>query len=444
MLRLLKTAIALALLMAVAALAAWIADQPGRVRIAWFDHIVEAPAPLLALGVVLLVAAAFILTWIFAWAAALPQRRRLKRQARGYANFAAGMVAVAAGEADRAAKLAAKAQGQLDDPALARLLAAHAAQLAGKTDEAQRAFAALSQDPGTAFLGTRGLLADARSRGDRAAALQLAARASALRPASPFAAEAELQLLVEAGDWAGARRRLEQARRRKAVSREAAAALDARLELAEAQAALQAGDLRMARQHAEKAAKLLPEHPAPPLLLARAAEKESGHHALREAAARLLRAAFARRPSEALANAWLGLQQDVLSADLVARTEAFVAERRPEVESRLLLAAAALQAHDFSAARAALDQIGSRGGSWAARLQARLAEEGDGDAVAADRWRESIRSELWQCGHCGSGHGDWHLLCPDCGSFDSLDPTRLGEAMPLAVAPRPLLMLEKP
>lgn len=46
MLRLLKTAIALALLMAVAALAAWIADQPGRARIAWFDHIVEAPAPL--------------------------------------------------------------------------------------------------------------------------------------------------------------------------------------------------------------------------------------------------------------------------------------------------------------------------------------------------------------------------------------------------------------
>lgn len=164
--------------------------------------------------------------------------------------------------------------------------------------------------------------------------------------------------------------------------------------------------------------------------------KRSGHHALREAAARLLRAAFARRPSEALANAWLGLQQDVLPADLVARAEAFVAERRPEVESRLLLAAAA-QAHDFSAARAALDQIGNRGGSWAARLQARLAEEGDGDAVAADRWRESIRSELWQCGHCGSGHGDWHLLCPDCGSFDSLDPTRLGEAMPLAVAPRP-------
>ncbi|WP_374301922.1 heme biosynthesis HemY N-terminal domain-containing protein [Ferrovibrio sp.] len=436
MLRLVRTAIGLVLLMVVAGLAAWIADQPGRIRISWFDHIIEAPAPLLALGVVLLVVAAFILTWIVAWAVALPQRRRLKRQAKGYANFAAGMVAVAAGEADRAAKLAAKAQKQLDDPALARLLAAHAAQLAGRNEDAQRAFTALSQDPGTAFLGTRGLLADARGRGDRVAALQLAARASALRPASPFAAEAELRLLVESGDWAGARKRLEQARRKKAVSREAASALDARLDLAEAQAALHSGDLRMARQHAEKAARLLPEHPVPPLLLARAAD----HHAAREAAAKLLRVAFARRPSEALANAWLALQQDVTSADLLARAEAFVAERRPEVESRLLLAAAALQAHDFAAAREALDQLAGRGGSWAARLQARLAQEGDGDDVVADRWRASIRSDLWQCGHCGTGHAEWHLLCPDCGSFDSLDPTRLGEAAPLAAPPRPLLL----
>lgn len=443
MFRLARTAFFLAVLMALAGLAAWIADQPGRIRISWFDHIIEAPAPLLALGVVLLVVAAFILTWIIAWAVALPQRRRLKRQAKGYANFAAGMVAVAAGEADRAAKLAAKAQTQLDDPALARLLAAHAAQLGGHGEAAQRAFAALSRDPATAFLGTRGLLADARSRGDRAAALQLAAKASALRPASPFAAEAELQLLVEAGDWAGARKRLDLAKRRKAVGRDAAAALEARLDLAEAQAALQAGDPRMARQHAEKAARLLPDHPVPPLLLARAAEKDSGHHAAREAAARLLRVAFARRPSEALANAWLGLQQDVAPADLITRAEAFVAERKPETESRLLLAAAALQAHEFSSARTALDQLGSRGGSWASRLQAKLAEEGDGDAALADRWRDSIRGELWQCGHCGSGHADWHLLCPGCGSFDSLDPTRLGEALPLAAAPRPLLMLEK-
>jgi HemY protein len=436
MLRLLRSAVVLAALMALAGFAAWLADQPGRLKLVWFGYVLEAPAPLLALGVLLLVLAAFIVTWALAWAAALPQRRRLKRQARGYANFAAGMVAVAAGEADRALALADKARRQLDDPALSRLLVAHAAQLKGDAALAHEAYQALSRDPGTAFLGTRGLLADARRRNDRDTALEHAQRASRLRPSSPFAAEAELQLLVEAGNWEAARQRLDLARKKKAVTREAAAALSARLDLAEAQAALARGDRRMAKQWAERAAKVLPDHPVPPVLMAHAAD----HHAAREAAAFHLRRAFARAPSEALAEAWLMLQQEVPADRLLARVEDFVAERRPEIASQLLFAAAALQQRDYPAARAALAKAGSSGGAWATRLLARLAEEGDGDTLAADRWRaQAADHALWQCGHCGSGAADWTLLCAACGSFDTLDPTRLGEAMPLAAPPRPLL-----
>lgn len=436
MLRLLRSALVLIALMALAGFAAWLADQPGRVKLAWFGYAIEAPAPLLALGVLLLVLAAFIVTWALAWAAALPQRRRLKRQAKGYANFAAGMVAVAAGEADRALMLADKARRQLDDPALSRLLVAHAAQLKGDAALASEAYQALSRDPGTAFLGTRGLLADARRSNDRVAALEHAQRASRLRPSSPFAAEAELQLLVESRDWEAARLRLELARKKKAVTREAAAALSARLDLAEAQAALVRGDHRMARQWAERAAKVLPEHPVPPVLMARAAD----HHASREAAAFHLRRAFARAPSEALAEAWLLLQQDVPAEKLLSRVEDFVAERRPEIASQLLFAAAALQLRDFTAARSALAKAGPSGGAWAARLLARLAEDSDGDSIAADHWRAQAASHaLWQCGHCGTGAPDWTLLCVACGSFDTLDPTRLGEALPLAAPARPLL-----
>lgn len=440
MVRLFRGALVLIALMALAGFAAWIADQPGRVALTWFGYRVEAPAPLLALGLLLLGLAAFMLTWALAWAAALPQRRRLKRQQKGYANFAAGMVAVAAGEADRALALADKARKQLDDPALSRLLVAHAAQLKGDAALAHEAYLALSQDPGTAFLGTRGLLADARRGNDRVGALEQAQRASRLRPSSPFAAEAELQLLVEAADWDAARKRLEIARKKKAVTREAASALSARLDLAEAQAALSRNDLRMARQWAERAAKVLPEHPVPPVLMARAAD----HHTAREAAAFHLKRAFARAPSEALAEAWLMLQREVPAATLMGRAEDFVAERKPEVASQLLLAAAALQIRDFTAARAALNKAGPAGGAWAARLLAKLADDSEGDASAADHWRRLAGPHAaWQCGHCGTGAADWALLCTSCGSFDTLDPTRLGEALPLAAPPRPLLAAQR-
>jgi HemY protein len=438
--RLFRGALVLLALMALAAAAAWIADQPGRVEVVWFGYEIGAPAPLLALGLLLLGLAAFILTWALAWAAALPQRRRLKRQQKGYANFAAGMVAVAAGEADRALALADKARKQLDDPALSRLLVAHAAQLKGDAALAHEAYLALSQDPGTAFLGTRGLLADARRGNDRVTALEQAQRASRLRPSSPFAAEAELQLLVEAGDWEAARQRLELARKKKAVTREAATALSARLDLAEAQAALTRNDRRMAKQWAERAAKVLPEHPVPPVLMARAAD----HHAAREAASFHLKRAFARAPSEALAEAWLMLQRETPSDRLMAAAEDFVAERKPEVASQLLLAAAALQIRDYAAARSALNKAGPAGGAWAARLLAKLAEDSEGDAVAADHWQGlAAHHALWQCGHCGAGAADWSLLCTACGSFDTLDPTRLGEALPLAAPARPLLLERK-
>lgn len=441
MVRLFRGALVLIALMALAGFAAWIADQPGRVALTWFGYRIEAPAPLLALGLLLLGLAAFMLTWALAWAAALPQRRRLKRQQKGYANFAAGMVAVAAGEADRALSLADKARKQLDDPALSRLLVAHAAQLKGDAALAHEAYLALSQDPGTAFLGTRGLLADARRGNDRAGALEQAQRASRLRPSSPFAAEAELQLLVESSNWDAARKRLELARKKKAVTREAAAALSARLDLAEAQAALSRNDLRMARQWSERAAKVLPEHPVPPVLMARAAD----HHNAREAAAFHLKRAFARAPSEALAEAWLMLQREVPAETLMGRAEDFVAERKPDVASQLLLAAAALQIRDFTAARTALNKAGPAGGAWAARLLAKLADDSEGDAAAADHWRRLAGPHAaWQCGHCGTGAADWTLLCAACGSFDTLDPTRLGEALPLAAPPRPLLSAQRP
>jgi len=436
MLRLIRGGIILGLLMAVAGFAAWLADQPGRVKLTWFGYAIDAPAPLQALAFGLILLLGFVITWAIAWAAALPQRRRLKAQARGYANFAAGMVAVAAGEADRAMALAAKAEKQLDDPALTRLLIAHAAQLKGDDALALKAYQQLSRDPGTAFLGTRGLLSDARRKGDRAEALQHAQRASRLRPSSPFAAEAELRLLVEAGDWDAARKRLDVARKKKAVTKDVQAALNARLDMAEGQAALGTGDKRMARHWAERAAKVLPEHPAPPVLMARAAD----HHTAREAAGFHLRRAFARRPAEVFAEAWLGLQQEAAPAARLQAAEDFVAERRRETASQLLLAATALQNRDFPAARGFLNAAGPAGGAWGARLLARLAEDGDGDAAAADHWRMQAGAEaLWQCGHCGSGARDWSALCSACGSFDTLDPTQLGGIAPLAAPARPLL-----
>jgi len=412
----------LLLLMALAGLAAWVADQPGLLRLTWFGFEVTAPAALLAL--LLAVAAIGLMTvaWIVAWAFALPMRRRLQRAARGQAAFAAGMIAIAAGEPARAEKLARKARGLLDDPTLARLLDAHAAQLQGNAETTRRAFAALAADPSTAFLGLRGLLADATARGDRDAALPLARRASLLRPTSPVAAEAELRLLLEAGDWAAARERLTEATRRKAISSADQSRLAALLDLAAAESAARLGHGAEAWKLAQKAARSLPGHAGLAAILVRAADTP----AHRQQAQDHLRRVWASAPSAAVARLWQQLELAFgRDAALRAQRVRLLTDGAPNAPaSLLLLAEAALDARDFVLARQLLAQEAGTGG-WHALLQARLAEDGDGDATEADRWRRraGLTADLWRCDQCGAGHAEWSIHCSSCQGFDRMSPT---------------------
>ena len=436
--------IALIVLMALAGLAAWIVDQPGTARFTWLGYEIAAPAPLLVLLLALLALGLVVLAWIVAWAAALPQRSKLKRQARGQAAFAAGMVAVAAGEPGRATKLAAKAAKDLDDPTLARLLAAHTAQLTGDPEAARKAFTALAADPATAFLGLRGLISDARQRGDRDAALPLARKASALRPASPFAAEAELRLLLEAGDWAAARTRLEAARKRKAAGKADADRLAALLDLAQAQEAAEAGHGLEAAKLVRHASKWLPEHVGRAAILTRSASDTQSRHDAQDCIRRL----WPLLPSQALARLWQRLEDGQDRApDIRMQRARMLAESAPDApESHLLLAETALAARDFGLARAELEQAESLQGSgaWSARIRAGLARESDGDESIAERWqaRASRANEPWLCRQCGAGHAEWAMRCQACDGFDSISPRREAppETAPGPQAVAPLLL----
>ncbi|MFZ8528601.1 heme biosynthesis HemY N-terminal domain-containing protein, partial [Staphylococcus aureus] len=69
----------------------------------------------------------------------------------GYRAFTEGMVAIAAGDARAAQAAAQRAKKLLDQPALALLLSAQAAQAAGDEEEAGRQYAAMLGHPETEF-----------------------------------------------------------------------------------------------------------------------------------------------------------------------------------------------------------------------------------------------------------------------------------------------------
>ncbi len=95
------------------------------------------------------------------------QRARVRR---GQEALALGLIAAEAGEFEDARRHADKAEDLIDEPRLAMLLQARAAEVGGDTAGAERAYSGMLQHEDTEVLGRKGLMAAALKRGDRTAA----------------------------------------------------------------------------------------------------------------------------------------------------------------------------------------------------------------------------------------------------------------------------------
>ena len=204
--------------------AVWFADRPGVVTLNWQGWQIETSVGMLVLAAALLAIVSAVLYRL--WRAlrraphAVAEAHRRSRRDRGYKALTQGMVAVAAGDADEAQRQARRADALLGEPPLTMLLSAQAAQLGGDDAAARRYFTAMLERPETAFLGLRGLLMQAQRDGDNAAALQLASRAYAERPKTPWVLATLFDLQRKAGRWRDALSTLEEALRRNAIARD--------------------------------------------------------------------------------------------------------------------------------------------------------------------------------------------------------------------------------
>ncbi|HFA59302.1 MAG TPA: heme biosynthesis protein HemY, partial [Rhodospirillales bacterium] len=185
-----KLVLFVVLALVAAPVAAWLADNPGQVRIAWLDVEIETTVGLLLVGVLLVAAAAVLafelLRWLFGLPRRLRERRGYRRLAEGYEALTTGLVAAAAGDVASARHHVRRAEKLLEDgvPALL-LLEAQTAQLQGDETDAIRRFRAMLRNPETELLGLRGLLAHALKDGDQATALELARKAHRRSPSTP-------------------------------------------------------------------------------------------------------------------------------------------------------------------------------------------------------------------------------------------------------------------
>lgn len=425
------------------ALAVFVADRPGSVAISWQGWRIDTSVAVMVLGtafIAILAAALYnLLRRIIGAPRAFLRSRRERRRRNGYRALTQGMVAVAAGDAAEAQKLARKADVLLAEPPLTLLLSAQAAQLNGDERAAQRYFTAMLERSETEFLGLRGLIMQALRGGDDAQALRLAERAKALRPRTPWVLKSLYELQARAGRWSAAEATLVEAIQRKTLPAPEGKHLRAVLLDEAARAAETEGRPTDAIRLAAKAQDLAPGFAPVAIAYARMLAVRGQDRPARKT----LETAWRAAPHPDIAREYLKLYAAEPPLLRLKRLERLTTSHPDHAESHVALARAALEARLWGEARRHLAAAAGNDLDTAppriCRLMAELEEAEHDDHGAARQWfaraaATATTDPLYVCQSCGAESAQWTALCSRCRAVDTL---RWQEARPAGAAPPP-------
>ncbi len=431
-----------------AVISVWFVDHPGHVTLQWMDYRIETTTAVAAVLLLVVIAASALFYRFWRWLRRGPQalseiwqggkrRRGLKALSRGYAALASGDGRIALHRAKEAA-------GLLNEPALTNLLAAQAAQLAGNEAEADARYAALRADPLTEVAALRGMLARALRNGDRDEALRLARRARELKPDAAWVSAVLLEVLPQKQAWDEAEAALNEAVRHGHQTREKATHMRAVLRFSQALDAAAKGDDKKARSLAVEAHRL-DRGFAPAAAFAARTWGEEGSP---KKAFAILKSTWAVSPHPELVRVFGDLTANDPPYSVLKRLQELVADRRYDRESRLAIAARAIDANDWELARTELKALADgRVSPRVCELYATLEEGETGDRDTAREWRRKAQAvppePSWHCRACGRTSKSWRAICPSCGSFDSTD-WRAPETAPAAIEPGPSSSAPRP
>lgn len=387
---------------------------------------IDMATPVALIGLLLLFGGLHFTLRLFSAVLRLPgttERWRLDHRRRtGDDAVTKALLALAAGAQADARKQAGKARALLGDTPQTLLLVAEAGRLAGRNDEAEQAFRALSARSDAAFLGFRGLLRQAIAREDWNEAASLARRTEASYPDAKWVREERAHLAIRSENWAEAM--------------ELATTDTARAALAAA-ASRTATDEATARRLARQAWKLDPS-------LSQAALAYAGQFRMANQESRavpVIHETWKVSPHPDLAAFLLGPIEDRLAR--VQAAQKLTAGNPEHPESHFLLARTALEAGLTGEARHHLDILRSSGVNQR-RVWLMLAEVEEKEHGATEQGRKSQTEALrhaaeadpdpnWRCLSCNTPHQVWSPACPACLEAGTL---RWGAAPSIVALPR--------
>lgn len=427
MLRALIFALKTALLVA---LAVWIADRPGSVRIEWMDYVFTVQ-----MGLFLILALAALTLSIFVYRVfqafvEFPRSMRryleLRRTEKGYKALTCGLAAVAAGD-EAGARLQAHRAGKFlpAGMGLSLLLQAQAARLQGREEDAEKIFAALAENPTAGFLGLRGLLQSSLDKKDYAQASLHARRALQRHPRQPWILKLAYDLEIRLRRWEEAKRVLARAEKSGAISAYQAASDRIAIIMAQAEEAARTGLDADELRHLRLAHRFHPYFPPASLALARRYAREKKLRL----AARTIERTWRKNPHPDLASFWNELMPPRLTAKALGRMiwhERLTRINPHSAESWIALARVALEEGLWGEARKHLEKAETIAPSAALyRLWMELERRAPGNPrfieVLRDKIEQRRLERRWVCRDTGAVYAAWSPIAEPHGAFNTIE-----------------------
>ncbi|MBR0871758.1 hypothetical protein JQ633_15435 [Bradyrhizobium tropiciagri] len=398
--------------------AAWLADQPGDLVLAWGGLRLTSKQPLFLLALVLLAAilAGAILHALWKVPGYVRRNRRERLHARGRRAITQGLLAIGHGDSTSARAHAETARRHAGNDPLTLLLHAQSAQLDGDREAAQRAFRAMAEREDTRLLGLRGLFIEAQRADDPVTAVMVAEEALRLSPSSTWASHAVLGFCCAKGDWAGALSIIDNNHSSGLIDK-AAYRRQRGVLLAARALELETVDRDLSRESAMEAVKLAPTL-IPAAVLA--AKFESEAHQVRRAM-RIVETAWLAQPHPDLADAYAHVRLGDAARQRLVRVETLAAKTPGHIEGALAIARAAIDASEFAKARAALEPFIAAPTQRVALLMAEIERTEHGDSGRARAWTQRAVRALHDPAWTADGYVSdrWRPVSPVSGRLDA-------------------------
>lgn len=411
---------------AIAYLVVWLFNRPGTIDIKWQGWVIETSVGFMigCLLVVLAVTAVLYHWWrrLVSLPKAVQDYRKEQQINKGYQAVTRGLLAVAAGDDLTAHRQAKRAENLLSGRPLTKLLNAQAALMKGDDAQARQHFTSLLEDPEGAFFGVRGLLTRALNNGDTAEALEMARQAYDKEPKRPWVIKILFDLEAQARNWNKARSLITKGMKYDAFTKDEAAQHEAAILLAESMTAFDIGQLDEALKLAQKAQKKAPSF-TPAILQTAKLQQENKK---KTAAEKTIKTAWKKNPHPDLADFWADIAKDRLPLDQVKWAESLIASNPEHIESRLVLAKAAMTASLWGVARTQLTAaLKNAPTKRVYKLLASLEQKEKGDDTQARKWLEKMTKAKpdaqWVCKNSGMTFEEWTPICPADHAFNSLE-----------------------